>query len=220
MSRMNFERARLNMVESQIRTWEVLDQRVLDVIAATPREHFVPRPYRNLAFADTGIPLGHGQVMMSPKLEGRLLQALDIRPTDTVLEIGTGSAYLTALLARLGRRVSSVEIIPDFTLQADKKLAELGVRNVTLETGDAALGWDKHAPYDVIAVTGSLPVLPPSVPDLLTAGGRLFAVVGESPAMEAALITREGMREWLRESLFETDLPPLVNAPRPKRFAL
>jgi protein-L-isoaspartate(D-aspartate) O-methyltransferase len=220
MSPIDFEQARLNMVENQIRTWEVLDQRVLDLIAATPREAFVPSPYRNLAFADMNIPLGHGQVMMAPKMEGRLLQALDIQPSDTVLEIGTGTGYLTALLAKMAQHVYTVDIFPEFTSGAAEKLAAQGIRNVTLKTGDAATGWDGHAPYEVIAITGSLPVLPRAFQESLKVGGRLFVILGESPVMEATLVTREGRQGWRQEGLFETDLPPLLNASRPPRFVL
>jgi protein-L-isoaspartate(D-aspartate) O-methyltransferase len=220
MNEMNFEQARFNMIEQQIRTWEVLDQRVLDVIASTPREDFVPERYRQLAFADINIPLDHGQAMMQPKLEGRILQVLAIQPSDSVLEIGTGSGYLTACLAKLGRNVHSVEIFPELTHAAQKRLAAHAIQNVALRIGDASAGWDVDAPYDVIAVTGSTPVLPPGFQQGLAIGGRLFVVVGQAPAMEALLITRVGENEWTRESLFETVLPPLVNASQSPRFVL
>ncbi|MFZ5592937.1 MAG: protein-L-isoaspartate O-methyltransferase family protein [Pseudomonadota bacterium] len=214
---MNVEQARFNMVEQQIRTWEVLDPRILDLIGNMPREEFVPAQYRDLAFADIMIPLGHGQVMMEPKVEARLLQALAIEPSDTVLEVGTGSGYFTALLARLGKHVHSVDIFPDFTGSAQRTLAGHGINNVTLETGDAAKGWNKHAPYDVIAITGSLPVLPEIFLHNLKPGGRLVAVVGEAPVMEAILVTRAGEgAQWARESLFETNIPPLLNTARPQ----
>ncbi len=215
----DLERARLNMVENQIRPWEVFDERVLSVIRDTPREDFVPPAFRNLAYADIHIPLGKGEVMMTPKVEGRMLQALDVRPSDRVLEVGTGSGYVTALLAKLGRRVFSVEIHPEFKLAAERKLAACGLANIHLEVGDAARGWARHAPYDAIAVTGSLPILPEAFKESLAPGGRLFVILGEGPVMEATLITREGEEEWLEEGLFETWIPPLVNAPRPKRFA-
>lgn len=220
MSAMNFEQARFNMIEQQIRPWDVLDQRVLDLIARVPREDFVPESYRSLAFTDMNTPLGRGQVMMSPKLEARMLQSLDVRPSDTVLEVGTGSGYVTALLANLARHVYSVEIIPEFKTGAQTKLAEHDLDNVTLEVGDAACGWDRHRPYDVVAITGSLPVLPESFQLSLTVGGRLFAIVGDSPVMNAILITRVGEDEWNKEYLFETDLPALLNAPEPQRFVL
>jgi protein-L-isoaspartate(D-aspartate) O-methyltransferase len=217
MDQMRIDQARLNMIENQIRAWEVLDQRVLDVMSGVPREHFAPPRYHDLAFADTEIPLGHGQTMMAPKVEGRLLQALDVQPSDTILEVGTGSGYLTALFTCLGHHVYSVEIFPDLSTQAGERLAAHGLRNATLETGDAAHGWEAHAPYDVIALTGSLYALPDSFRQSLKVGGRLFVVLGQAPAMEAVLITRE-QDGWARENLFETVLAPLVNAPRPPRF--
>ena len=215
---MELKAALFNMIEQQIRPWDVLDQGVLDLIAELPREDFVPEPYRSLAYADTGIPLGHGQVMMHPKIEARLLQALDLDATDSVLEVGTGSGYLTALLARAAHHVYSVEIIPHFQLQAQSKLAVHGIDNVTFEVGDAARGWPKHGLYDAIAITGSLPELPASFLQSLNRGGRLFAVVGTAPIMEAVLVRRVGDSEWSRESLFETDLPRLINAPVSARF--
>jgi len=218
MDTMNLEQARFNMIEQQIRTWEVLDPRVLDLLARVPREQFVPAHYRSLAFADMNIPLGRGEVMMAPKVEARLIQALDIQPADAALEIGTGSGYVTALLASLARHVHSVDIYPDFTTGAGATLAAQDIRNVTLETGDGVNGWDRRAPYDVIAVTGSLPLFSSCFQEQLKVGGRLFMIVGQAPAMEALLITRLGEREWSRESLFETDIPPLVNALKPSAF--
>ena len=218
MSAMDFELARHNMVEQQIRTWEVLDQRILDLVGRAPREDYVPAPYRGLAFADMNIPLGHGQVMMHPKLEARLLQELEIEPGDKILEIGTGSGYMAALLAALGRHVHSVEIFPDFTEAAHKQLAAHGVKNVTLEVGDGADGWNQHQPYDAILITGSLPVLPDSFHAGLAPGGRMIAIVGKSPAMEVRLIRRLDQENFNAASLFETDLPPLLNAKEPSRF--
>lgn len=220
MNAMNFEQARFNMIEQQIRPWDVLDQRVLDLIARVPREDFVPEKCRSLAFTDMNTPLGRDQVMMAPKLEARMLQALDVRPSDAVLEVGTGSGYVTALLANLARHVYSVEIIPEFKTEAHKKLSDHGLSNVTLEVGDAACGWDRHGPYDVIAITGSMPMLPDAFQQSLTVGGRLFAIVGDSPVMNAILITRVGEDEWSKEYLFETDLPALANALEPQRFVL
>lgn len=217
MNDIDFEQARFNMIEQQIRTWEVLDQRVLDVIASTPREDFVPPRYRTLAFTDVAIPIGHGQVMMHPNVEGRLLQALAIQPSDSILEVGTGSGYLTACLARLGASVLSVDIIPEFTETAQRKLKAHSVNNVTLRSGDAARGWGNHN-HDAIAITGSLPVLPASWRQQLSVGGRLFVIVGEHPIMEALLITRVGEREWTEESLFDTELASLLNASKPVAF--
>jgi protein-L-isoaspartate(D-aspartate) O-methyltransferase len=218
MNEMNFEQARFNMIEQQVRPWNVLDQRVLDVMAAVPREHFVPARYRALAFADVSIPLNNHQVMMHPNVEGRLLQALALHLDDNVLEIGTGSGYLTACMARLARRVVSVEIFPEFTEAARQKVRAYGTPNIQLHTGDAANGWGEHQ-YDAIAITGSLPVLPDLWGQHLTLGGRLFVVVGGAPIMEATLVTRLAENEWATESLFDTDLPPLINSERPVKFA-
>ncbi|MDH5651842.1 MAG: protein-L-isoaspartate O-methyltransferase [Gammaproteobacteria bacterium] len=217
---MNFEQARYNMIEQQIRPWNVLDQRVLDLLSEVPRENFVLPQYRNLALTDMELPIGHEQHMMAPRVEARVLQALNVQPHETVLEVGTGSGYLTALLAKLAKKVYSVEIIPELLQSAKTRLAEHKLDNVSLEAGDAARGWPLDAPYDVIAVTGSLPVLPDSFKDSLTIGGRLFAIVGDSPCMEALLVTRVGEHEWMTESLFEIDLPPLKNAVKPNRFTL
>jgi protein-L-isoaspartate(D-aspartate) O-methyltransferase len=215
---MNFEQARFNMIEQQIRTWEVLDSRILDLLLTFPREEFVPERFRKLAFTDISIPLGQGEVMMPPKVEARLLQALDIQLTDKILEIGTGSGYLTALLASLGKYVISIEIEPEFIRAAETKLARQGINNIKLEAGDGVYGWEREAPYEVIAVTGSVPLLTDHFQRQLTMGGRLFVIVGESPVMEAQLITRVDDHEWSEESLFETDLPALRGAPRPQRF--
>jgi len=220
MKPMDFEQARYNMIEQQVRPWDVLDQRVLDVMTTLPREAYVPQKYRSLAFADISIPLGHDQVMMAPKLEGRLLQTLAIKPDDTVLEIGTGSGYLTACLATLGQHVTSWEIFPELSEAAQATLAEQDVRNVTLEVGDATREVADEARYNVIAVTGSLPVLQQQFHHNLKPGGRLFVITGKPPIMEALLITRLDADNWAQESLFETSLPPLVNATEPQRFAL
>jgi protein-L-isoaspartate(D-aspartate) O-methyltransferase len=208
------------MIEQQVRPWEVLDQRVLDVMSNTPREDFVPEKYRSLAFADINVPLGHDQVMMAPKVEGRLLQALAIRPGDSVLEVGTGSGFLTACLARLGNHVTSIEIFPEFSEKAAAVLAEHGIRNVTLQQGDAASGINSNTRYDVIAVTGSLPVDGEQFHANLAIGGRLFLILGKPPVMEAVLVTRVSEAGWTRESLFETALPPLINSEEPQRFVL
>lgn len=214
----NLALARHNMIEQQIRPWDVLDQRVLELIESLPREEFVPTAYRSLAYADINIPLEHGEVMMAPKVEARMLQALDIQPKDTALEIGTGSGYVTALLARSAKHVYSVDIHAGFVQQAQQKLAAHGIDNVTLEVGDAGGGWDQHGPYNLIAVTGSLPVLPDALRRGLKVGGRLFVVTGDAPVMTALLITRVSEESWTQQALFETVLPPLVNAPQPPRF--
>lgn len=218
MIAMDIEQARFNMLEQQIRPAEVLDQRVLDTIAQTPREAFVPEAYRELAFSDINIPIGHGQVMMKPIMEGRLLQALDIRPSDNILEIGTGSGYFTALLAHLGKQVQSVDIEATFLSQAKQTLAAQGIDNVTLVEGDATPGWDQGAPFDAIAITGSLAILPEYFQRSLAAGGRMLAIVGQSPVMEVQLITRLAEDQWSSKALFETDFPALLNAEQPPQF--
>lgn len=218
MSAFDFNLARQHMIESQIRTWDVRDERVLEAVGRTPREDYVPKVYRSIAFVDMNIPLGHGQVMMAPKLEARLLQELELQATDKVLEIGTGSGHMTALLAALSRHVVSVEIFPEFTADAAAKLAHHGVRNLTLETGDGARGWDRQQPYDAILVTGSTPLLPAAFQQMLAPGGRLIAIVGTAPAMEVRRIRRVDAQSFKEESLFETVLPPLINALEPPRF--
>jgi len=214
----NTEQARFNMVEQQIRPAEVLDHRVLEVIASTPREAFVPDSYRDLAFSDINIPLPNGQLMMKPIMEARLLQALNIRPEDSILEIGTGSGYVTALLARLGKQVHSVEIDADIMITARKHLTAQDIDNVALLQGDAAHGWHQGSPFDVIAITGSLPVLPESFQQQLTIGGRMTVIVGQSPVMQVLLITRTSETEWNSKCLFETDFPALINAEKPSAF--
>jgi protein-L-isoaspartate(D-aspartate) O-methyltransferase len=215
---MDFERARFNMIEQQIRTWEVLDQRVLELLSKVPRENFVPEPYRALAFADMEIPIGYGERMLQPKVEARMLQELTLGEQNRVLEIGTGSGYMTALLASVAAHVYSVDIQPEFTHTAAAKLTAHGIANVTLETGDAARGWDQHGPYDAILLTGSVPILPESFKASLKAAGRLLAVVGEPPVMEAQLITNMGGGAYNAVSLFETCIAPLKNALHPERF--
>jgi len=215
---MNLEQARLNMVESQVRTWEVLDQTVLDLLLTVRREEFVPERYRDLAFADMEIPLGHGEVMLAPKMEARMIQELDVRKTDKILEVGTGSGYVTALLAKLGGQVVTVERIQEFSQAAARKLAGHGIQNVQLHVGDGSEGWPAEAPYDVILLTGSVPVLSEAFKGQLAVGGRLLAVIGESPVMTASLITRVSERAFNSVGLFETAIPPLRNVKQPERF--
>ena len=215
---MNVEQARLNMVESQIRTWEVLDQTVLDLLLTIKREEFVPEKHRDLAFADLEIPLGHGEAMLAPKMEARMVQELDVRKTDKILEIGTGSGYVTALLAKLGGQVVSVERIKEFSQAAIRRLAGHGLQNVRLQSDDGAEGWPAQAPYDVILLTGSVPVLSKSFQEQLAVGGRLLAVIGEAPVMTAHLLTRISARAFNCVSLFETSIPPLRNVKEPERF--
>jgi len=218
MNEMNTEQARFNMIEQQIRPADVLDSAVLDIIAAVPREAFVPDAYQQLAFSDTHIPLASGQVMMKPIQEARLLQALHISAEDNILEVGTGSGYVTALLAKLGKQVTSVEIDENLSRTAGETLSQQGISNVTLEIGDAAKGWPKQAPYDVIAVTGSLSRLNDNFKQQLKIGGRLFVIVGTEPAMSSLLITRAAEQQWSEENLFETVLPPLINAEKRPEF--
>ena len=214
----DIEQARFNMIEQQIRTWEVLDTAVLELLKQVPREDFVSEQYKGLAFADLEIPIGHGQTMLSPKMEARIVQAMQIKPSDRVLEIGTGSGYLTALLAKLAGHVYSVESVAELSETARARLAAQGIRNVTLEVGNAAQGWTAHAPYDVIVYTGSLPVAPERVQNSLAMDGRMFVVVGEAPVMQATMIRRISADGFRREVLFETCLPALSSAPQPERF--
>lgn len=214
---MDIEAARQQMIEQQVRAWAVLEPRVLDALGSVRRECFVPEPFRQLAFADTAIPLPCGQSMLPPKLEGRILQALDVQPGESVLEIGTGSGFFAACLGALARSVRSIEFYPDFVATARASLARVGVHNVAVEVLDAMTLAEDGA-YDVIALTGSLPVYDARFERALSVRGRLFAVVGPGPVMEAQRITRTRPDEWLRESLFETSIEPLVHAPRPPRF--
>lgn len=214
--------ARFNMIEQQIRTWEVLDPRVLQLLNEVPRENFVPAEYQGLAFADIEIPLGHGQTMLSPKLEGRILQALNVQKSHTVLHIGTGSGYFTALLASLAKQVISVEIEADLSAQAAKNLAKNNIQNVTLEVADGTLGRpnDKrgYEHYDVIVYTGSSPVEPANVRQQLAIGGLMFIVLGNVPAMQATLIQRVSKTGYKEDVLFETCIPELINAPQVEQF--
>jgi protein-L-isoaspartate(D-aspartate) O-methyltransferase len=219
---MNFEEARFNMVEQQIRPWDVLDPRVLDVLSRIPREDFVPEAYRAQAYVDTRIPLAEfGAVtytMMNPNVEGRLLQNLVIGDDDIILEIGTGSGYLTACLAALGRNVDSVDINPEMTEMAEANLAALGVGNINLSTDDAAPGWKLKQFYDAIAITCSLPEAPMVYKNMLKEGGRLFVITGAEPAMQARLITRLGKDDWSDQVLFETCIEPMANVRAPNTF--
>ncbi|WP_419603184.1 protein-L-isoaspartate O-methyltransferase family protein [Thiolapillus sp.] len=210
--------ARYNMAYQQIRPWDVFDDQVLDIMQSLPREQFVPHAYRSLAFADTRIPLGHGQVMMEPKLEARMLQSLAVRPSDQILEVGTGSGFVTACLASLGNSVSSFDIYDAFINTAKEKIAMQGINNVHLHLGNAFAAELPREGFDVIAVTGSLPAYNDQCEQFLAPGGRLFMVVGTSPVMEAILVTRHG-DEFVEEHLFETDLPLLELLPQPSRFS-
>ncbi len=212
----NMEQARFNMVEQQIRPWNVLDLRVLDLLSKVKREQFVPATSQEMAFMDLEIPLGHGAWMWQPKLEARALQELKVQPRDHVLEVGSGSGYLAALLSRLAAQVTSVEIVPELHAFAEKNLAARRIDNVALALGNAALGWPGL--YDVIVLTGSVPVLPEAFQNSLKPGGRLFAIVGDAPAMQARLITCVAPGIFESVTLFETVVTPLQNALQPKRF--
>jgi len=216
---MNMEQARFNMIEQQVRPWEVLDQDVLDLLYVVRREDFVPAAYRALAFSDIEIPLGDGERMWTPKIEARVLQELGVKKTERALEVGTGSGYFTALLARLAQHVTSVEINPRLRTFGEQNLQRQGTDNVTVELGDAAQGWGAHAPYDIIVLTGSTPVLPQALLAQLKTGGRLFAIVGDAPVMEARLVTRVAGNALRSVDLFETSFPPLRNAAQPQRFS-
>lgn len=212
----NMEQARFNMVEQQIRPWDVLDLRVLDLLGKVKREYFVPRDKQELAFMDLEIPLGHGASMWQPKLEARVLQALQIKPSDNVLEVGSGSGYLTALLSRFAQHVTSVEIVPELHAFAEKNLAANHIDNVSLRQGDASRDWP--GTYEAIVLTGSVPVLPAAFQNRLIPGGRLFAIVGDAPVMQAKLITCVARGVFETATLFETSIAPLQNVQQPKRF--
>lgn len=211
--------AREQMITQQVRAWHVLDERTLATLRRLPRECFVPDAYRDAAYADAEIPLGHGEHMLAPKIVGRILQALELSPRDTVLEVGTGSGYLTAAMAMQAARVRSIDRLPDFVAAARARIASLGLGSVEIAVADAfapaALG---AGSYDAVVLTGSLPVYDPRFEQRLAVGGRLFAVVGTPPVMQACLVRRVSATEFGRDTLFETLLAPLVGAPQPQRF--
>lgn len=215
---MNFEQARFNMVEQQIRPWEVLDSKVLSLLEAIQREDFVPIRYRKLAFADIAVPLDCGQFMMPPKIEARMLQSLNLREDETVLEIGTGSGFITACLAGLAKHVVSVELFEELHAEAAMKLKDKHISNAELFVGDAMSGWQPEQAHDVVVVTGSVPEVPEQFKGWVNPGGRMFIITGDSPAMEARLLTRLGVSEWAEESLLETDIPRLLNSESPPEF--
>jgi protein-L-isoaspartate(D-aspartate) O-methyltransferase len=214
---MNIEQARFNMIEQQIRPWNVLDQDVLDLLVVVKREDFVPPAYKSLAFFDTEIPLPGGEAMFTPKLEARLLQEVMLKKHENVLEIGAGSGYMAALLAHRGRHVTSVEISPELKAMAEKNLAHAGVNNVTVELGDGAQGWAKGAPFDVIVISGALEVLPEAFLKQLKVGGRIAAIIGEAPVMTAQIITRVSEVAYDTVTAFETCVKPL-RARAPSHF--
>ena len=215
---MNIEQARFNMIEQQIRPWNVLDQEILDLLHVVKREQFVPAAYQNLAFADVEIPLPGGDVMLAPKFEARTLQELNVKKHETVLEIGTGSGYMAALLAHRAARVTSVEINADNRVLAQKNLARAGIQNVTVEEGNGAQGWDKGAPYDVIVISGALEVLPEAILKQVKVGGRIAAITGQPPVMEFSIITRTGETSWNPVKVFETNIRYLAGAPVASHF--
>ncbi len=216
---MNIEQARFNMIEQQIRPWEVLDPQVLDLLFVVKREDFTPPAYRNLAFADMEIPLGGGQVMLAPKIEAKMLQELTIKKTDKVLEIGTGSGYMAALLAARAEHVITVEIRTELAATAKANLERAGITNVSVEVGDGAEGWSQCRPYDAIVVSGSLPSVPAALLKQLRVGGRLAVVVGEAPVMEAQLITCTAEGVYNTVNLFETVIPALDGAETRENFS-
>jgi protein-L-isoaspartate(D-aspartate) O-methyltransferase len=219
---MNLEQARVNMIEQQIRTWEVLNKEVLKTLVAVRREAFVPAAYQALAFVDTEIPLPGGENMLSPKLEARLLQEAGINDTESVLEVGAGSGYMAALLAHHARHVTSIEILPELKALAEKNLSSYGVANVNVELGNGAQGWagsgTRAAPWDVIVISGALPMLPRVFLEQLSIGGRLLAIIGEAPVMSACLFTRTAPEAWSETKLFETCITPLRHAIAPAAF--
>lgn len=214
----DMEHARFNMIEQQIRPCEVLEGRILRLLELVRREDFVPADKKDLAFADLEIPLGHGASMWQPKLEARVVQELHLTHSDKVLEVGTGSGYLTVLLSMLAKHVTSVEIVPDLSARARQNLQRYKRENITLEIGDAAQGWGNGVSYDVIVLTGSTPALPQAFQNSLNIGGRLFAIVGDAPVMEAKLITRVAQDVYETVHIMETSVAPLQNVLQPKRF--
>ena len=215
---MNTDFARQQMVKQQARAWDVLDQNVLAVLTDVPRERFVPADFESLAFADTEIPIGHDQKMMTPTIEGRVLQALRLTGSERVLEIGTGSGFLTACLARLSAHVTSIDIHADFLAAAQECLTDSGSENVDLVRMDGTKELPQ-GPFDAIAVTGAIQTFDQCLVDALTVGGKLFVVIGDAPAMRATLVRRSGEDEQHNETLFETELTPLLNGALPPQFS-
>lgn len=215
---MDLEKARFNMIEQQIRPWDVLDQEILDLLAVVKREQFVPQAYAALAFVDMEIPLPAGEHMMPPRVEARILQDLNVRKHENVLEIGAGSGYMAALLANRGRHVLTVDIHPELVALARKNLTDAGIWNVDVAEGNAAEGWAAAAPYDVICISASVPEIPQSILSQLKVGGRIAAIVGTAPVMEARIVTRVSDAEYQVVNLFETLAKPLQGAAQPSRF--
>jgi len=218
MIEMNFETARHNMIEQQIRPWNVIDPVALDALESIPRENFVSDAMKESAFSDVELPIGCNQVMLPPKIEAKILQAVQVQESDNVLEIGTGSGYMTAVLAHLADRVTTVEIHDELSQQAEAKVRAEGIDNVNFIVTDAANGFEQNGPFDVIILTGSVPKLPESFKQSLKPGGRLFAVIGTAPVMEATLITRVSSSQYSTEGLFETEIPELENVIKADKF--
>jgi len=215
---MDLSTARLNMVKTQLETWGVNDDRILDLYTRIPREDFVLDEYKDLAYADMDLPIGHGEIMLPPKSEARMLQALNIRPDESVLEIGTGSGFFTLLLAKLAKRVHTVDIHDDLVSQAQARLKKQRIQNVKFYTGDASHGWDQAGQVDVVVITGSLPLLPKGFRKCLNPTGRLMAIIGEAPAMTVTLIQPLPENQWETVSVFDTVVPPLLHATEPEKF--
>lgn len=201
---MDFEKARFNMVEQQIRPWDVLDQRILDLLLQLPREDFVLPEQQKIAFADLELPLANGSFMLTPKLEARLIQEIHVQNSDKVLEIGTGNAYMTAILAGLAKHVYSIDLDEDMIEAAKSKLAKVNMRNVSLKVGDGLAGMPEEAPFDKIICGGAVATIPQVLKESLNIGGRLIAIVGQAPLMKATLVVRETEQAWREIVVFET----------------
>lgn len=210
--------ARINMIKQQLRTGDVLNEYILDLYDLLPRTDFVPEPYTHFAYSDMQIPLEHGQRMLTPLEEGIILQSLDLKGIETVLEIGTGSGFLTAMLSKMAKKVISIDYYGDFTQNAARKLKAHECNNVELITGDGCRGWLENAPYDVIVMTGAIEKLTDTHKLQVLPGGKLFAIIGKSPAMQARLFEVDHHSVWTETTLFETDIPPLVDQLKPKVF--
>ena len=215
---MNIEQARFNMIEQQIRPWNVLDQEVLDLLHVVKREAFVPAAYQNLAFADVEIPLPGGEVMLNPKIEARMLQELNLKKHENVLEIGAGSGYMAALMAHRARQVTTVEISPEIKALAEQNIAKAGIANVTVAEGNGALGWEQGGPFDVIVISGGVESIPEALLKQVKVGGRIAAIIGRSPAMTAVIVNRVSETGYDTVTLFETNVRPLSGAPAVSRF--
>lgn len=215
---MNFEQARFNMVEQQIRTWNVLDTAILQALSQLPRERFVPAAYQSLAYTDTEIPLGHGQIMLPPRVDARLAHDLGLSGSETVLEIGTGLGYLSALLAQRSQRVISLEMVPELAAQARANLAAAGIGNVEVRIGNGATDAPAEGPFDAIVLGGSVSEIPQALLTQLKGGGKLLAIVGEEPVMQATLVTRASPQQWASRVLWDTVAPPLLGFAQPSRF--